>query len=175
MDCGIECHLLHIELPALEAARGNLSISNLPPCSLRILKVRTCESEYVNTSSVQVAHIMWGVWDNVGTQQKWTCHWSHFGEVTCLHSNLHNITLVASKVHVILRSFVVLTWMSDEEELLLHVTLCNYNDDNVMRASVWFEFFDDLFWCRNPWFMGGNCDNKEWDSNWEYLYLRDLG
>ena len=29
-----------------------------------------------------------------------------------LHSKIYSITLVATKVHVILQSFVVLTWMS---------------------------------------------------------------
>ena len=35
-----------------------------------------------------------------------------------LHSKLRIITPVASKVHVILRSFVVLTWMRDTIELV---------------------------------------------------------
>jgi hypothetical protein len=67
-----------------------------------------------------------------------------------------SIMLVAIKVHVISRGFVVLTWMHDKRGLVWHVTLwntqsqhCNsdniYIDDNVMRASVWFEFFGGLF------------------------------
>ena len=35
-----------------------------------------------------------------------------------LHSNLPNIMLVAIKVHVILRRFVVSTWMRDNKELV---------------------------------------------------------
>ena len=26
----------------------------------------------------------------------------------------------------------------------------NYNDDNVMSASVWFEFFGGVCYCQNP-------------------------
>ena len=33
-------------------------------------------------------------------------------------SRLHNITLVATKVHLILKSFVVVMWMHDKRELL---------------------------------------------------------
>ena len=35
-----------------------------------------------------------------------------------IHSKLRSITPVATKVHVILRSFVVLTWMHDTIELV---------------------------------------------------------
>ena len=35
-----------------------------------------------------------------------------------LHSKLHIITLVATKVHMILRSFVVLTWMHNTIEFV---------------------------------------------------------
>ena len=35
-----------------------------------------------------------------------------------LHSKLCSITSMATKVHVILRSFVVLTWMRDAIELV---------------------------------------------------------
>ena len=35
-----------------------------------------------------------------------------------IHPKLHSITHVATKVHVILRSFVVLTWMCDTIELV---------------------------------------------------------
>ena len=34
------------------------------------------------------------------------------------HSKLHNIMLVATKVHVTLKSSVVLTWMRDKRELV---------------------------------------------------------
>ena len=41
-----------------------------------------------------------------------------------VHSNLPNITLVEINVHVLLRrSFVELTWMHDNRELVQHVTL----------------------------------------------------
>ena len=36
--------------------------------------------------------------------------------LTLVHSKLHNITLVATKMHVTLHSFVVLTWMRDALE-----------------------------------------------------------
>jgi hypothetical protein len=53
---------------------------------------------------------------------------------------------------------------TDKRGLVKYVTLwhtqsqrCNndneYNDDNVMRASLWFEYFGGLFECRNPWYM----------------------
>jgi hypothetical protein len=35
-----------------------------------------------------------------------------------IHSKLRSITHVATKVHVILRSFVVLTWMHNTSELM---------------------------------------------------------
>lgn len=44
----------------------------------------------------------------------------------------------------------------------------SYNDDNVMRADVWFEYFGGLFWFQNLWFMGGKRDNKEWDLSCEH-------
>ena len=42
-----------------------------------------------------------------------------------VHFKLRNITLVATKVQGILRSYVVLTWMRDKRELVWHVTLWN--------------------------------------------------
>jgi hypothetical protein len=42
-----------------------------------------------------------------------------------IHSNLGSITTMATKVHMILRSFVVLTWMRDVIELQQHVILWN--------------------------------------------------
>ena len=42
-----------------------------------------------------------------------------------IHSKLHSITHVATNVHVLLLSFVVLTWMHDTIELMQHVTLRN--------------------------------------------------
>ena len=53
-----------------------------------------------------------------------------------LHSKLRSITHVATKVHVILRSFVVLTWMSDTIQLVYHVTLWNLD-----------SFSSHLRWC----------------------------
>jgi hypothetical protein len=41
-----------------------------------------------------------------------------FGYHTHNTFKLYNITLVATKVHVILRSFVVLTWMWDKKKLV---------------------------------------------------------
>jgi hypothetical protein len=42
-----------------------------------------------------------------------------------IHSKLCNITLVATKVHMILRNAVVLTWMCDKRELVWDVSLWN--------------------------------------------------
>ena len=42
-----------------------------------------------------------------------------------IHSKLCSITPMAIKVHVVLRSFVVLSWMHDAVELVWHVTLWN--------------------------------------------------
>ena len=41
------------------------------------------------------------------------------------HSKLRSITHAATKVHVLLWSFVVLTWMHDTIELVQHVTIWN--------------------------------------------------
>ena len=45
------------------------------------------------------------------------------GLCNVVHSKLHSITPVATKVHVVLRSFIVLTWMHDTIELVQHVAL----------------------------------------------------
>lgn len=42
-----------------------------------------------------------------------------------MHSKLRSLTPVATKVHVILGGFAVLTWMRDTIELVYHVTLWN--------------------------------------------------
>jgi hypothetical protein len=39
-----------------------------------------------------------------------------------VHSKLPSITPVATKVHMILRSFVVVSWLHDTSELVQHVT-----------------------------------------------------
>ena len=55
---------------------------------------------------------------------------------------------------------------------MLHVTIgmtqsqhcsndVNVNDDNVMCASVWFEFFGNIFLFENLSYLGGKRDNKE--------------
>ena len=48
-----------------------------------------------------------------------------------IHSKLCSITPVATKVHVILWSFLVLTWMRDTSELVWHVTLWNNKKKDV--------------------------------------------
>jgi hypothetical protein len=48
-----------------------------------------------------------------------------------LHSKLPSITPLATKVHVILRSFVVLTRMHDTIELVQHVPLWNNTKEDV--------------------------------------------
>jgi hypothetical protein len=86
--------------------------------------------------------------------------------------------LVATNMHVTLRSSVVLiAWIRDERELVWHVTLWNnttptlhfnnhnHNDNNMMHASMWFGFFDGLFFFFSKSmiyiYMGGKCDKKE--------------
>ena len=66
---------------------------------------------------------------------------------------------MATKVHVILKRSTLLTWMHDNKELVQYVILwsktkskychnCsidnNDNDENVMRATVSFEWFGEL-------------------------------
>ena len=67
-------------------------------------------------------------------------------------SNLPNIMHVATKVHMMIRRFAVLTCMHDNKELMSLVTLWNNtkstlqyhdNDDNMMCTSMWFEFFGE--------------------------------
>ena len=41
-----------------------------------------------------------------------------------------------------------------------------------MCASVWFEFFGNLFYFQFPWFIGGERDKKEWDLNCENPFSR---
>ena len=52
-----------------------------------------------------------------------------------VYSKLHNVTLVTTRVLVILRSSVVLTWMSDKIELVKHVTLW-HNTVNVIIVTI---------------------------------------
>ena len=42
-----------------------------------------------------------------------------------------------------------------------HHEITHRNNDNVMGASMWFEFFEELFQCQDSWYMGGKRDNKE--------------
>ena len=53
-----------------------------------------------------------------------------------VHSKLHSITPVATKLHVMLQSHVVLIWMRDNIELVQHMTLWNLN-----------SFSSHLRWC----------------------------
>ena len=53
-----------------------------------------------------------------------------------VHPKLRSIRPVATKVHVILQSFVVLIWMRDTIELVSHVTLWN----NIKEIWGQFEF-----------------------------------
>ena len=34
---------------------------------------------------------------------------------------------------------------------------------NVMRASMWYEFFYGFFLGKKSWYMGEKRENKEWD------------
>ena len=36
----------------------------------------------------------------------------------------------------------------------------DYNDDNMMRANVWFEFFDDFFSCQSYDIWEGNVTTR---------------
>jgi hypothetical protein len=51
-----------------------------------------------------------------------------------VHSKLRSITSVATKVHVILQNFTVLTWMRDTIDLVEHVTLWNNTKCNILMA-----------------------------------------
>ena len=53
-----------------------------------------------------------------------------------IHSKLRNITPMATRVHMILQSFVVLIWMHDAIELVQHVVLWNLK-----------SFSSHLHWC----------------------------
>ena len=44
-----------------------------------------------------------------------------------------------------------------------------------MHVSVWFEFFSGLFLCQTLWYMGGKCDNKDWDLNCEHPFSKVSG
>ena len=52
----------------------------------------------------------------LGLCVKWTAHMSHVRNG--VHSKIHSIAHVATKVHKTLQSFVVLTWMRDAIELV---------------------------------------------------------
>ena len=48
---------------------------------------------------------------------------------------------------------------------------CNIdNDGHMMCANVWFDFFDVVFQCQNPWYMGRKCDIKEGYLNWAHSF-----
>jgi hypothetical protein len=74
-------------------------------------------------------------------------------ECVVIHSKLRSITHVATKVHVTLQSFVVLTWVHDTRELVPHVTLWNNTKCNILM--VWcgplhLAFLDDVTYaCTN--------------------------
>ena len=53
------------------------------------------------------------------------------------HSNLYSITSVATKVHVILRSYTTLIWMRDTSELVQHVTIWNETKCSILSGVVW--------------------------------------
>ena len=103
-----------------------------------------------------------------------------------VHSKLHNVTLVTTRVLVIFRSSVVLTWMSDKIELVKHVTLW-HNTVNVIIVTInimmtmWCEqvLVWILWWfilmSKNPLYMRGKRDNKEWDWNFEHPFSRVSG
>ena len=51
----------------------------------------------------------------------------------------------------------------------------NDDDDNVMCANVWFEFFGGLFWWQNPWYIRGKYGHKEGHVKWANLLCRVWG
>ena len=54
-----------------------------------------------------------------------------------------------------------------------HCSIDNYyNDDNVMHASAWFEFFGGLVLISKPMIYMRERDKKEWDLNWEHPFPR---
>ena len=59
-----------------------------------------------------------------------------FTNLRHIYSKLRSITHVETKAHVIVRSFVVLTWMRNIIELVQHVTLWNSN-----------SFSSHFHWC----------------------------
>lgn len=61
-----------------------------------------------------------------------------------LYSNLPYILYVAIKVHMILGRYVVSTQMHDIKRRDIVQCDNKYNDDNVMRATVWLEFYGKL-------------------------------
>lgn len=56
-----------------------------------------------------------------------------FGASQNLHSKLCNTTLVATKQHATLRSYVVLIWMFVKRELVQHVTIRNYTKSTMQK------------------------------------------
>ena len=82
------------------------------------------------------------------------------------YSNLPDILHVATKVCMILGRDVGAWYREMWHCGISQSQHCNNDnndkDDNVMRAMVWLEFFDGILQCHNPWYMGKQCDNKEW-------------
>ena len=39
----------------------------------------------------------------------------------------------------------------------------NYIDDKC-------DVCECVVWIQNPWYMEWNCDNKEWNLNWEHVF-----
>ena len=57
--------------------------------------------------------------------------------ITQIHSKVHSITtLVVTKVHMVLWSYIVLTWMCDNRELVQHMTLWNNTKCNIVMLEL---------------------------------------
>ena len=63
--------------------------------------------------------------------------------MTLKHSKLHNTMLVATKVHVMLRSFVVLTWMRDKRRFNVACDIMEQHKTNVAITIYNNNYNDD--------------------------------
>lgn len=78
-------------------------------------------------------------------------------------SKLRNVTLVATKEHMILRSYVVLMWMHDKRDVVSHVILWN----NIKTIKLQWRCRDaceHVIWV--PWWFSLMCKTRDvWMGN----------
>lgn len=112
---------------------------------------------------------------------------THLHSTVVVHASLPNITPVATKVHVVVRSWAVVAWVRDNRELVDCVTLWN----NTKSALRWWQWLQR--WQRNAsecvvWILGWvyfdvkTCDivggergDEEWGLNWGHPFPRVWG